>query len=108
MKLTKVNESIKFLNLISEATKECTGMEYKLDWEKRLLIETKKLNKIFPGFKVISSDSDRWRNYLDKDIDQMVYLKQNGYTDKEIAKRLNRTYWSVVYKLRELRKDGRL
>ncbi|EIJ83666.1 hypothetical protein MGA3_00140 [Bacillus methanolicus MGA3] len=36
----------------------------------------------------------------------MIYLKQNGYTDKEIAKRLNRTYWSVVYKLRELRKDG--
>ncbi|AIE61351.1 LAGLIDADG DNA endonuclease [Bacillus methanolicus] len=51
MKLTKVNESIKFLNLISEAAKECTGMEYKLDWEKRLLIETKKLNKISLGLR---------------------------------------------------------
>jgi hypothetical protein len=29
-------------------------------------------------------------------------------TDKEIATYLNRTYWSVVYKVKDLRKNGLL
>ena len=36
--------------------------------------------------------------------DQVADLrKQQGVTDKEIAQRLNRTYWSVVYKWQDVK-----
>lgn len=82
-------------------------MRYKYDWEYRLEKEKQKLSN-YEGYSVLSSDSQRWKNYSNKEIEEIIFLKNAGKTDKEISISLNRSYWSVVYKLREIRKDGRL
>jgi hypothetical protein len=50
------------------------------------------------------SSSDRNKNYTAEENKLLVTLKKSGHTDKEIAIILGRSYWSVVYKLSELRR----
>ncbi|WP_079506681.1 hypothetical protein [Mesobacillus jeotgali] len=83
-------------------------MDYKKDWKMRFELEKVKLQELYPGFQILSSDSERWRNYTEEDVNKIIELKKNNYTDQTIANALNRSYWSIVYKIRELRKDGRL
>ncbi|UJL45681.1 hypothetical protein KFZ58_14980 [Virgibacillus sp. NKC19-16] len=45
------------------------------------------------------------RAYSDDEVQEIIQLKQCGYTDKEIANLIGRSYWSVVYKLSELKKS---
>lgn len=60
----------------------------------------------YPNYQIVASSSSRNKNYSDKEINEMVTLKMNGFKDKEIANTLARSYWSVVNKLRELRNGG--
>jgi hypothetical protein len=106
LKLTKVEEAMKFLNIVRQAI-DCPSMKYKYDWDYRLQLERGKLTN-YEGYTVIASDSMRSRNYSQKEILQMISLKKDGISDKEISQILNRSYWSIVYKLKEIRKDGHL
>lgn len=107
LKITTVKETLKFLSLIEAVTEEC-NMEYKSNWNKRFEKERANLKEVYPDFQIISSDSERWRNYTDEEINTIIELKRIKITDTDIAEKVNRSYWSIVYKLRELRKDGRL
>lgn len=107
LKTTKVEDALKFLNIVKQTARDCPAMKYKYDWEYRIEAEKNKLND-YEGYTVLSSDSSRWQNYSDGEISSLISLKWSGKTDKEIAGALNRSYWSVVNKLREIRKDGRL
>lgn len=106
LKLTKVNESIDFLQYISQVTQDCLCMDYKFNWEKRFSLETEKLLLKYPDYVVRSSDSDRFRNYNEGEIAEIINLKENGWSDKSIAEKISRSYWSVVYKIASLRKNG--
>jgi len=83
-------------------------MYYKTNWNWRLKIETEKLTTIYPNYNVLSSQSSRHANYTEQEIQALIPLKATGYTIEQIGTHLNRSYWSVVYKTRELKKEGRL
>jgi hypothetical protein len=57
---------------------------------------------------IVATSPDRFKNYADEEIDKIITLKKKGLKDKEIAVIVNRSYWSIVYKLQELRKMGLL
>lgn len=107
LKLTKVEETFKFLNLVKQAKVNIPSMRYKYDWKYRLEIEKGKLTS-HGDYTVIESDSMRVRNYTNSEVLKLISLKKEGKTDKEISHILNRSYWSIVYKIKELRRDGLL
>lgn len=41
-------------------------------------------------------------------IDKIIELKQSGFKNADIADLLNRPYWSIIYKIMELKRAGRL
>lgn len=95
------------LEMVKNVITDCPSMKYKYDWQFRLQMEANKHQK-FHGYNVISSDSNRFQNYSEEELNSIITLKKSGKTDREISKSLNRSYWSIVYKLREIRKDGHL
>lgn len=44
------------------------------------------------------------RPYTDDEVTSLIEWKLQGITDLEIAYRLKRTYWSVVYKWRDVKR----
>ncbi|MBT2687161.1 DNA endonuclease [Bacillus sp. ISL-47] len=108
LRLTTVMASLDFLGVIREIASGCKKMEYKFNWETRFQVEEEKLKKLHTGYQILSSDSNRFRNYTENEVAQIIDFKKNGKTDKQIANELQRSYWSIVYKLKELRKAGLL
>ncbi|WP_034261754.1 DNA endonuclease [Bacillus sp. J33] len=106
LKLTTIKASLEFLAVVNEIASDCIQMDYKYNWEKRLQLEKEKIKNIYTSYQIQSSDSSRYKNYSENEIAELIHLKKNGKTDNQIAIELQRSYWSVVYKLRELRKDG--
>ncbi len=106
LKTTKVSETMKFLKIVGEASRDCPSMYHKTDWDFRFLKEIKRYKESHPGYEVIASSSDRRKNYTDEECKLLCKVKKEGKTDKEIAVQLNRTYWSIVYKWAELRQSN--
>ncbi|MDN3439172.1 DNA endonuclease [Planococcus sp. APC 3900] len=106
LKTTKVCETMKFLKIVGEVSRDCPSMYHKTDWEFRFSQEVKRYQESYPGYEVIVSSSDRKKNYTEEECEVLCKMKREGRTDKEIAAHLNRPYWSVVYKWAELRKNN--
>lgn len=105
LRFTSVEKTFQFLNTIEPYVKSCNGMEYKLDWEWRLQHETEILSKIYPQYEVRTSSHERFKNYNDEEISMIILMLQQKKTQQSIADTLGRSYWSVVYKISELRKN---
>lgn len=108
LKTNKMKDTLLFLNLVSRVIHGCPSMYYKTNWSYRFEIESNKLKKQYPDYQVIATSSDRQKNYSQDEINRIIMLKNNKVCDQEIALELNRSYWSIVYKLSELRKKGHL
>lgn len=108
LRFTSTDKTYKFLKLIEPVTKLCPHMNYKTNWEYRFEFEKSKYEEEYPGYQTLASSSDRHKNYSFEEINTLITLKNEGITDKKIAEILGRTYWSVVYKLSDLRKNGLL
>lgn len=93
-----------FFKIIEPGVKTCPTMAYKTDWHYQFSYEKEKPQNKFPKYKILSSDSNRRRNYSKHEIEKLVYLRKAGYTINEISKEIGRTYYSVNYKLAWLRK----
>ncbi|MFC0300352.1 DNA endonuclease [Virgibacillus soli] len=106
LRTTSVRETFAYLDLIKDITSSCPSMYYKTNWQHRLSIETARYNEAYPNYTVITSDHNRFKNYDEMEIEKMIALKIDGCTDQYIADQIGRSYWSVVYKFRELRKEG--
>jgi len=106
LKMTKAKDVYHFLNQVNSTISNCDSMRYKFDWNYRFNVEKKKLHLDYSDYTVIETDSSRFSNYTEKEERDIIRLKLEGKTDRAIAEYLNRTYWSVVYKIRELRKNG--
>lgn len=74
-------------------------MAWKLDWEHRLQLE-KEAN---PNMIVITSKPKN--DYSEEEIELIVTSKLKGISDQEIADTLGRSYWSVVYKWQDIKKN---
>lgn len=79
------------------------SISHKLDSKKDQI-----LRRFGKDATLVLSSSDRRKTYSDEEIDKIIYLKQKGATYQSIADSLGRTYWSVVYKVSELKKQGLL
>ncbi|ADI28068.1 DNA endonuclease [Geobacillus sp. G4] len=105
LRTTSVRDTFHFLNIISSAISTCPSMYYKTNWNERLKIEKEKWQKIFPDFELRTSSHERSKRYSKKEIQQLKDMKQKGATIQEIADTLHRSYWSIVYKWREIQKE---
>lgn len=103
LKTTKVSETMKFLQIILAASTDCPSMFYKTNWKYRFEKETQRYKESHPEYEVIASSSERSKNYSDAECNLIVLMKNQGFTDGQIAEKLGRSYWSVVYKWREIR-----
>lgn len=103
LKTTKVSETLKFLQIVLAVSSDCPSMFYKTNWEYRFEKEVQRYKESHPEFDVIASSSERSKNYSDAECNLIILMKNQGYTDKQIAEKLGRSYWSVVYKWREIR-----
>lgn len=105
LKTTKVSETLKFLQLVYNEAMDCPSMFYKTNWDFRFEKELLRYKESHPEYTVIASSSDRNKNYSEEECNQIRLMKSQGFTDKAIAARLGRSYWSIVYKWRELRES---
>ncbi|MDQ1146298.1 hypothetical protein QE429_003125 [Bacillus sp. SORGH_AS 510] len=104
LRTTSVNETIAYLNIIKDVSDTCPSMFYKTNLSYRIEQETQKCKLKYPDYELIVSSSNRNKNYSSDENKLLISLKKSGHSDKDIAILLGRTYWSVVYKLCELRK----
>lgn len=101
LKTTKVTDTFDILNLLKPYQTELSDFAYKLSWEKRLDDEVTHYKQTHPDYKIRVSIPAR--PYSHDEVASLIEWKQQGVTDKEIAHRLNRTYWSVVYKWQDVK-----
>ena len=99
LRIQKTQEALNFLEFTKSYATEIPSMAWKLDWDYRLSQE-KDEN---PDKVVITSKPKN--DYTEEDIEYIVTSKLRGETDQEIADALDRTYWSVVYKWQDIKKN---
>lgn len=108
LRFTSVEKTFQFLKYISSCSQTCESMKYKLDWHWRFKKEKEKYQKLYPTYKVLTSCSHRNKKYTHEEIETLITLKKKKMTDQYISEKIGRSYWSVVYKISELRKSGLL
>lgn len=98
-----------FLKTISFYSKEIPSMLYKTNLDAKLQISKKKIqDKYGKTVSITLSSSVRKKPYSKDEVSKIIQMKRSGSTDQEIADELGRTYWSIVYKISEIRKSGLL
>lgn len=109
LKLNKQAEVAHLLKIITPHVKNIPSMRYKTDVAENVRLKRKHIYKKFNENVTIKlSSSNRRRKYNEEEVQKLIELKHEGLTDQNIAYKLGRTYWSVVYKLRELRNQKKL
>src|SRR5690625_4555688 len=109
LKINKASEVSHFLQLIQPYVKTIPSMKYKTCITTNINEKTPAIKKRFgQDVTMKASSSSRRRLYTMKKIETIIDMKQNNMTDQVIADYLNRTYWAIVYKVRELRRSGQL
>lgn len=109
LKINKESDVSYFLKVISPFVEEIPAMKYKTCVYENVHLKTNKIkDKFGKDVKIKISSSNRRNPYSTDEINTLILLKKSGCTDKAIAKQLGRTYWSVVYKVSELRKNEML
>ena len=106
LKTTAIADTIHFLKIIQQVTSEIPSMAYKSEWNYRFQQETIKWNDIYPTYEVLTSNRNRSKSYSLDEVEILLGMKNSGYTDQQIADRIGRSYWSVVYKLSDLRRNN--
>ncbi|WP_252502387.1 DNA endonuclease [Sporosarcina sp. Marseille-Q4943] len=106
LKTTTVKATFNFFQAIRPVILSCPSMYYKTNWDFRFNKEMNEWAAKFPDYDVIASSNDRSKTYSEEDIELLIRLKLIGYRDKDIAELLQRSYWSVVYKWREINKES--
>lgn len=102
LKTTAVKETYQFLNLIFPVAAPCDSMHYKTSWTYRFAEEKKKWHSLLPDYHLVASSSERSKPYTEAEITRLIELKDKGWTTKSIAEFLDRSYWSVTAKWRDM------
>ena len=109
LKLNKVSEVTHLLDLINTHIDDISSMKYKTCLQTNIAQKAVHIKDTFgKDVRIQISSSNRRRAYTENEIETIIKMKNAGATDQTIAKALNRTYWSVVHKIRELRKHQEL
>lgn len=104
LKLNKEGEVKHFLSIVSPYVSQIPDLHYKYDIDYRLqMAQTTFQKKYGNQIKVLMSCSKRSAPYSKEEIKRLLDLKSQGYKDREISEVLDRSYWSVVNKLADLK-----
>ncbi|WP_404454453.1 hypothetical protein [Oceanobacillus kapialis] len=108
LKINREEDVRYFFQLIQrELGTTIPSMQYKLSINANIQSKEGYLTEKYgKDIKINMSSSNRNRNYTMEEMDNIIQMKLAGQTDEAIANQLNRTYWSILYKLKELRKEG--
>ncbi|TCI64991.1 endonuclease [Exiguobacterium sp. SH3S1] len=101
LKTTKVTDTFNILAVLKPYLTELPDFAYKLNWETRLASEIAQYKISHPDYTVRVSIPAR--PYSSEEIASLIEWKHQKVTDREIARRLDRTYWSVVYKWQDVK-----
>ena len=104
LKTTSVKETYRFLDLIFPVADSCDSMHYKTSWTYRFAEEKKKWNSLLPDYQLVASSSERVKPYTEEEIIRLIELKEKGMTTQNIADTLQRSYWSITAKWRDINK----
>lgn len=97
LELNKKDEIFKFINLILPYVKPIKSMTYKIDIYERLIEKQKEI----PHSTICNLYTTK-HPYTHDEINKLLQLHKEKVPYKKIANILNKTYYSVVYKLRDL------
>ncbi|WP_158233790.1 hypothetical protein [Sporosarcina sp. P3] len=103
LRTSKTADTLLFLQDIEPAAITCPSMSYKTNWHYRYYIEKQRWHKKYEDYQLLTSSRERRLPYTLHEIQTIKQMKQSGNTDQQIADALGRSYWSIVYKIRELR-----
>lgn len=106
LKTTSIRETVDFLNKINRYTHTCPSMYYKTNWKYRLEKESVLISAKYSDYKILTTSEERQKNYGTEEIETIISMKECGHSIQEISESIGRTYWSVVYKLSELKKNN--
>lgn len=98
LKTTRVSDALAFLEQVAPYTEVLPKFAYKLSWKDRF----NQLQRDYPQYQVLTSNTSP--PYTRNECNMILKLKANGWTTQAIADELKRTYWSVTYKLGQLKK----
>lgn len=108
LEINERNMIYKFIQLIKPYVNDIPCMNYKVDVEKRL-IETKlrlESSNKYMHKKVLTSPITVENNsYSDDEVDKIIKLKNQGYSYRQIADQLDRSYWGIYDKIRRHKKE---
>ena len=106
LKLNKESEITHFLETIKAYVKDIPSMQYKISLKKNIKEKTEHIQERYgKDVNIRISSSKRQRHYGEEDIAILIQMKKDGATDQMIADRLGRSYWSVVYKIKALKRN---
>lgn len=108
LKTTTTEDTFRFLKSFESIHVTYPQGYYKTDWNYRFHVEQEKWKTKYPNYEVITSSRERMKPYSTEEVEIIIAMKQEGCTDQAIADKLGRTYWAIVYKVRELRKSKQL
>ncbi|SNX53123.1 endonuclease [Thermoanaerobacterium sp. RBIITD] len=100
----KREEVFNFTDIVKPYACQISCMDYKWNIDKRIIEECKKDNRI----NLSNFYNRKFLSYTNDDISKIIDLKNNGYSDREIANKLNRSYWGIVWKIRDLKKKDKI
>lgn len=107
IEINQRNHILDFLDLVKPYVSQIPCMLYKIDLNARMEKAKEKLSKYFMNIK-IGDKPIKASNYSLMEEKILISMKRQGKTDSEIADICNRSYWSVVDKVRRLRKTGKI
>ena len=103
IRITNLGEISKFIEIVSPYVKEIPDMAYKINLHERILEKEVTLRKMYPDSDVILPRFSHPRHfYTDDEIELLKELKRQGDSYEVIARKLERSYYSVVDKLRRM------
>jgi len=98
LRTTRFEDTMQFLNYLTPYVNELPDFSYKLDWEIRM----KQIQQNHPYVKVLSTMPNRYFSPLE--MDQLLNDASNEVPILEIARRLDRSIWSIYAKLNAIKK----
>jgi len=109
LKINKEKDVRHLLNIIAPYTQEIPSMKYKTSIEENIRLKMEEIqSKYGKDVTIVISSSNRKRAYSALEINRIIELKKAGITDQATADEVGRTYWAIVYKISELRKQDLL
>lgn len=110
LKTSRLQETLKFFDLIYPYCKNIPCLKYKLDLHYRLKQKKEELiSKHSKEYTIsISSIENMPSYYSAEDEDKIVSMKKDGKTYNEIAAAVGRSYNAITYKIHHLRQQGKI